>query len=233
MQQFLGRVLVAGATGRTGVWIVRSLHRHGVATRLFVRSTQKASELFGDDLPAEIAEGSAENPEDIRRAVTGIDAFICAIGSTAVTPETPPPSAIDRDAVILLGKLARNAGVRHFILISSIGVTKPDHPLNRYGRVLDMKLAGENAIRKMFTGNAASYTVIRPGGLLDGQPFRHRLLLDTGDRITGSIDRSDVAEIAVLSLWAPHARQKTFEVVREKEERQESLEGFFAQISQH
>jgi len=224
---YCGTVLVAGATGRTGQQIVISLKRRGISYRLFVRSAEKARTLFGNDVEGRIVAGSAENPDDIRRAVKGIDAVICAIGGGVTDPEAPPPSAIDRDAVILLASMAKRSGVKRFILISSLAVTKPDHPLNKYGKVLDMKLEGENGVREQFQDEGHAYTIIRPGGLLDGPPMRHRLLLDTGDRITGSIDRSDVAEIAVLSLIVPAAGNRTFELIRVNEAPQDSLDHYF------
>ncbi|WP_449258336.1 SDR family oxidoreductase [Chlorobium limicola] len=225
--KYSGTVLVAGATGRTGQQIVINLQRRGISYRLFVRSAEKARSLFGNDVEGRIVAGSAENPDDIRRAVEGIDAVICAIGGAVTDPEAPPPSAIDRDAIIRLASMAKQSGAKQFILISSLAVTKPDHPLNKYGRVLDMKLEGENGIRKLFKDEGHTYTIIRPGGLLDGPPMQHRLLLDTGDRITGSIDRSDVAEIAVLALIVPAARNRTFELIRQDEAPQDSLDHYF------
>jgi len=115
------------------------------------------------------------------------------------------------------------------VLISSLAVTHPDHPLNKYGRVLDMKLAGENAVRELYGESGFRHTILRPGGLLNGPAFRHELRFDTGDKISGSIDRGDVAEVAVISLWHPKAENKTFELIKagEDEIAQSSLEGFF------
>jgi len=224
---FKGTVLVVGGTGRTGQWIVRRLQHHDVPFRLFVRSAEKALALFPETAADLLSTGSVENPDEIRKALHTIDAVICSIGSAVTDPEAAPPSAIDRDAVIRLAALAREAGVKRFILISSLGVTKPEHPLNRYGRVLDMKLEGENGVRRLFGEAGYSFTVIRPGGLLDGPPLQHRLRIDTGDLITGSVDRSDVAEIAVLSLAAPEATNRTFELIREETAPQHSLLPFF------
>lgn len=225
-----GTVLVAGATGRTGQWIVRSLQRYGMPYHLFVRSREKALKLFGPSAETTIITGSVENPDDILHAVAGIDAVICAIGSAVTDPASPPPSAIDRDAVIRLAALSKESGVKRFILISSLAVTKSDHPLNKYGRVLEMKLQGEDEVRRMFQDKGHGFTIIRPGGLLDGPPLQHRLVLDTGDRITGSVDRSDVAEMAVLSLIVPEAVNRTFELIRAEEMPQQSLRHFFSQL---
>jgi nucleoside-diphosphate-sugar epimerase len=232
METFEGTVLVAGATGRTGRWIVERLQSHGIRHRLFVRSAGKAEELFGPGILDRIASGSIEKSDDIITALEGIDAVISAIGGNVRDSASPPPSAIDRDGIIRLAEISRQHNVRKFILVSSLAVTKPDHPLNRHGNVLSMKLEAENAVRKLYSDPGFSCTILRPGGLMDGPPFMHELLLDTGDRIeTGVIQRSDLAEIAVLSLFVPEAHNLTFELIQGKERPQQTLRHFFSQIS--
>uniref|UniRef100_Q3ARU7 NAD(P)-binding domain-containing protein n=1 Tax=Chlorobium chlorochromatii (strain CaD3) TaxID=340177 RepID=Q3ARU7_CHLCH len=230
MKPFSGTVLVAGATGRTGAWVVKRLQHHAFDYRLFVRSGEKALELFGAEVIDKLTIGSIENTEDIRAAVRHADALICAIGGNAGDPTAPPPSAIDRDGVMRLAQLAKAEGVRHFILISSLAVTRPDHPLNKYGQVLTMKLAGEDEVRRLFSEAGYCYTIIRPGGLLDGAPMEHALISGTGDQITtGVIQRGDVAEIALLSLINPQAINLTFEIIQGEEAPQQSLDAYFPQ----
>ncbi|NTW51606.1 MAG: SDR family oxidoreductase [Chlorobiaceae bacterium] len=232
MKPYSETVLVAGATGRTGQWIVRRLLAHGIDFRLFVRSGTKAIELFGPECVDSLAIGSIENAFEIDAAVKGCSAVISAIGAYVTDPDAPPPSAIERDGMKRFAEAARNAGVAKFIQVTSLAVTRPEHPLNKYGDVLNMKLLGENAIRSLYSGSGFSHTILRPGGLLDGVPFRHELLFDKGDTITGTIDRSDVAEAAVISLWHPKACNQTFELIKasDAELPQQSLEPFFDQL---
>ncbi len=229
MKPFEGAVLVAGATGRTGRLIVERLQAHGIDFRLFVRSGEKAIEMFGPEIVDRLVIGSVLSDKEVEAAVKNIDAIICAIGGEVTNPEAPPPSAIDRDGVIRLATTAKAAGVTNFVLVSSLAVTRPEHPLNKYGRVLDMKLLGEEGMRELYGEAGFRYTVLRPGGLLDGPPFMHKLKFDKGDRITGTIDRSDVAETAVISLWHPKAMNQTFELIKASDEKvvQDSFEPFF------
>ncbi len=231
--RYNGTVLVAGATGRTGRWIVRRLQHYGIDYRLFVRSGEKALETFGPASVDRLAIGSIENDADVRAAVRHADAVICAIGGNVMDPEAPPPAAIDRDGVIRLAGRSKAEGVKRFILVSSLAVTKPEHPLNKYGNVLSMKLEGENEVRRLFGEKGFSYTVLRPGGLVDeSEPLLHAMIFDTGDRIeTGRIDRSDVAEAAVEALWVPEAENLTFELVQGKEEPRDSFETYYREIA--
>ena len=228
-QEYGKRVLVAGATGKTGSWVVKRLLHYEVPVRVFARSERKAREMFGDAV--EVAVGKIQDSEAIRRAVSGCDAVISALGSSAVSGESSP-SEVDRDGAIRLVDEAARAGVRHFAMVSSIGVTKWFHPFNLFGRGLTMKHAAEEHLRKVFSAEGRSYTIIRPGGLRDGEPLEHRLHVEQGDRLwSGWMNRSDVAELAVLSLWVDKAANKTFEVIIEKPEPQQSLAGYFDQLS--
>jgi nucleoside-diphosphate-sugar epimerase len=230
MKPFEGTILVAGATGRTGQWIVRSLQERNLDYRLFVRSGTKAIELFGPEVIDRLVIGSIENDREVDAAVSNCSGVISAIGSYVTDPQAPSPSVIDREGLIRLATAARRHGVKKFVVVSSLAVTKPEHPLNKYGQVLTMKLEGENAVRELYSEPGFSYTILRPGGLLDGPPLQHTLQFDTGDRITGAIDRSDVAEVAVLSLTNPKAHNLTFELIRTNDAPQSSLEPFFDQL---
>lgn len=223
------KVLVAGATGKTGSWIVKRLRHYGVPVRVLARSEQKARSMFGEDV--EIVPGKIQDVETLRRAVIGCDAVISALGSSAVSGEASP-SEVDRDGTIRLAEEAARAGARHFAMVSSLAVTKWFHPLNLFGGVLSKKHVAEEYIRKLFAADGRSYTIIRPGGLKDGEPLQYRLYVDQGDRLwNGWINRSDVAELAVLSLWVEAAVNKTFEVVVEAEEPQESLAEYYGKLS--
>jgi len=225
---YTGRVLVAGATGRTGSWVVRRLLHYGIPVRVLSRSVEKARELFGDRV--EVALGRIQDREEVAKAVEGCNAVISALGSSAISGESSP-AEVDRDGAIRLMDEAASAGVSHFAMVSSIAVTKWYHPLNLFGGALTMKFAAEEHLRKVFGQAGRSYTIIRPGGLRDGEPLQHRLHLDQGDRLwSGWTNRSDVAELAVLSLWVGKARNRTFEVISDAPEVQASLEECFDQL---
>lgn len=233
--RYSGTVLVAGATGRTGQWVVKRLEHYGIDYRLFVRSGEKALEIFGPEIVDRITIGSIENEYEIDAAVNNADAVICTIGGNVMDPDELPPSAIDRDGVIRIAQRSKEYGVRQFILVSSLAVTKPDHPLNKYGNVLTMKLEGENEVRRLYGEKGYSYTILRPGGLIDeDEPLQHSMLFDTGDRIeTGKINRSDVAQAAVEALWIKAARNLTFELIQQDALSQKSFELYYKQAAKN
>ncbi|TLU87549.1 MAG: SDR family oxidoreductase [Chlorobium sp.] len=222
---YKGKVLVVGATGKSGQWVVKRLLHYGVPVRVFSRDREKAQGLFGEGV--EIVTGKIQSSADIERAVAGCSAVISALGSSAVTGESSP-GEVDRDGVIRLVDEAKRAGVKHFGIISSLAVTKWYHPLNLFGGVLTKKWEAEEHIRALFANEGRSYTIVRPGGLKDGEPLLHKLHVDTGDRLwNGFINRADVAELLVISLWLEKAKNKTFEVVNDVEEPQADLDKYY------
>ncbi len=219
---YSGKVLVVGATGRTGQWVVKRLLHYGIAVRVLSRQAEKALSLFGESV--EIVTGRIQSREDIARAVKGCDAVLSALGSSSYSGESSP-TEVDRDGVKRLVDEAAKSGVKHFGLVSSLGVTRWYHPLNLFSAVLLKKWDAEEHLRKVFAPPALSCTIVRPGGLKDGEPLLHKLHVESGDRLwSGWINRSDVAELLVLSLWVEKAKNKTFEVVNDCEEVQSTLE---------
>jgi uncharacterized protein YbjT (DUF2867 family) len=223
-----GKVLVAGATGRTGQWVVRRLLHYGIPVRVFSRERDKALRIFGESV--EIVTGKIQSEADIANAVEGCDAVISALGSSSVTGDSSP-GEVDRDGVIRLVDEAAKADVKRFGLVSSMAVTKWYHPLNLFAGVLSKKWDAEEHLRKVFSTGGRSYTIVRPGGLQDGEPLQHKLHVDTGDKLwNGWINRSDVAELLVVALWLEKAKNKTFEVINEADEVQSSLEQYYDRL---
>ena len=92
----------------------------------------------------------------------GVDYVVSALGSSGQRDPENRPELVDYGGVKALAEAARSAGAKQFVLVSSIGVTHPDHPLNHtLDNVLQWKLRGEQAVR----ATGLPYTIVRPGVL--------------------------------------------------------------------
>jgi len=88
------------------------------------------------------------------------------------------PEMIDYQGVANLAAAAAQAGIRHFVLVSSMGTTQADHPLNKlFGNVMIWKAKGEQALRD----SGVPYTIVRPGGLVNEPAGQGRIQLVQGD----------------------------------------------------
>ncbi len=208
------KILVAGATGRTGRIIISQLLQHGIQPHALVRDISTAKQILGEEVSYH--QGDVRQVESLLSPMHGVDTVISAIGSRAPVGKNSP-KYIDYQGVANLLITAQTQHVRRFILISSIAVTNPAHPLNCFGKVLDWKLKGENVLRQ----SGVDYAIIRPGGLKDTPGQKRSLIFDQGDHLMGTLSREDLAEICLNALDYPHRLKVTFEAIEEDHKRQE------------
>ena len=203
-------VLVAGATGGTGQEVVDQALEKGYRVRALVRDEAKARMLFGDRVQYVV--GDVREPRSLKRAVKGVDQVISALGANVQRDPENSPERVDYAGVKALAEAARAAGVSQFILVSSMGVTHPDHQLNAMlDNILSWKLKGEDAVR----ATGIDYTIVRPGDLTNEPGGRRGVRIMQGDPVggEGAVSRSDVAAILVSAIGRQDLYRKTFEVV--------------------
>lgn len=200
-------VLVAGATGRTGGHVVSELLASGYRVRAFVRDADAAREKLGTDI--DYAVGDVRQRETIDAALDGTTAIISVIGAGREDPRNGP-EFVDYGGTKNLVEAAADAGLDHFVMVSSAGVTHEDHVLNKmFNNVLIWKFKGEEAVRN----SGVTYTIIRPGGLNDKAGRENEVVFEQGDNAAGMIPRADLARVCVAALVYPEARNRTFELV--------------------
>ena len=217
-------VLVAGATGRTGRIIVEVLKNHGFTTHVLARDLPNARKLLGDMVIYH--QGDVRDINTLLAPMTGINTVISAIGSKTPVGKNCPKH-IDYEGVANLVHAASQGYVSRFILISSIAVTHPEHPLNCFGKVLDWKSKGEDALRQ----SHLEYAIIRPGGLKNTPGGKRAIHLDQGDRIMGTISRADLAAIILQAIIFPKPLQVTFEVIESDHNEVRSWDDRFSSLS--
>jgi uncharacterized protein YbjT (DUF2867 family) len=197
---------VAGATGQTGQIFVRILLKMGIIPHVLVRNIPSAQIILGDSVIYH--EGDVRVMEKLEPHLKGINTVISAIGSRTPVGKNCPKN-VDYQGVVNLVKSAQIHSVTRFILISSIAVTNPEHPLNFFGKVLDWKFKSEEVLRE----SGLKYTIIRPGGLLETNNHQRTLAFGQGDKLMGMISRSALAETCWQALQYPQSECATFEVI--------------------
>ena len=218
-------ILVAGATGRTGRFIIQKLIQQGYATHALVRDLADAKKLLlGSDLT--FHQGDVRNLESVMGAMSGIDAVTSVIGARTPVGKNCPKN-VDYQGVVNLVHAAVEHNVHRFILVSSIAVTHPEHPLNCFGKVLDWKRKAE----KVLQVSPLEYAIIRPGGLIDIPGEQRTLIFDQGDHLMGTISRDSVAETCLQALRLSSPLQITFEVIEKDHKGQPNWEQLFQSLS--
>ncbi|MFI7011975.1 SDR family oxidoreductase [Streptomyces sp. NPDC050145] len=201
-------VAVIGGAGRLGSLVTRRLLDEGVKVRVVSRNPQRGRLPLG----VELHRADVRYADTLTDALRGCSAIVFTVepGTADSGPDSPETTVHDgvRNA---LAAAMEQGGRPHFVLISQIFVTRREHPMNAYGRLLDWRLRGEDAVRE----SGLPYTVMRPSWLTDDRIAGDRVRLEQDDRGDGWVSRSAVAEASVAALRGPAAVGRTFELYNE------------------
>jgi nucleoside-diphosphate-sugar epimerase len=141
------RVLVTGATGFVGSHVAQVLVEAGYEVRCGVRAS--SSTRWISDLPVERVElDMTGRTEDFSRAMENVDLVVHAAGITRAR-RAEDYHAVNAGGTGKLASAALGAGVRRFVLISSLAARGPDgrdQPESAYGR---SKLEAEAHLRTL------------------------------------------------------------------------------------
>jgi nucleoside-diphosphate-sugar epimerase len=155
------RVLLTGATGFVGSHIARAFVEAGYEVLCGVRASSDVRWI--SDLPIERVPLDLEGrAEDLRRAVKNADLVIHAAGITRAR-RAEDYYSINAGGTARLADAALGAGVRRFVLISSLAARGPDGhagPASPYGR---SKLEGEAHLLGL--GGSMETVVLRPAAV--------------------------------------------------------------------
>ncbi len=216
------KVLVVGATGKTGLHVTNQLSSSGNAVRAMVRDRTNAN--FVDAV--EVVVGDVLKPDTIRAAIAGCDAVICATGA-APSFDVTGPYRVDFEGTKNLVDAAKANGVKRFVIVSSLCVSKFFHPLNLFWLVLFWKKQAEGYIIK----SGLTYTIVRPGGLRS-EDSKEAIVMSGADTLfEGGIARQKVAQVCIAALSEPAADNKVVEIVTSADAQEQSFGNLFAGVA--
>lgn len=218
------KVFVAGATGRTGRWIVEELTTCHIPVRALVRDEQLAKAILSPDV--ELVVGDLLHKDSIYTALDDSTIVICAVGAKPSFDPTGPYMA-DFVSTKNLVDAAIGKQVEHFVLLSSLCVSQFFHPLNLFWLILFWKKQAEEYIQK----SGINYTIVRPGGLRNEDNSDPIVMKSADQLFEGSIPRQKVAQVCVASLFESSAKNKIVEIVTRTGADVKSFSELFADIA--
>lgn len=176
-------ILVAGATGKTGLHLVQQLIDLGQKPTALVRDSSDTSALpEGVDL----RKGDLTDLQD--GVCDEMDVVIFAAGSGGSTgPEMT--DKVDRDGAKRLIDLAGDAGVKRFVMLSSVGADQSD-PTGEMAHYLKAKHEADEHLK----ASGMTYFILRPVALNDDGRSVEVTLGDEVD-ISAQASRADVAHV--------------------------------------
>ena len=181
-------ILIAGATGNTGLRLVEQLKRNGHSPIALVRESSDTGSL-----PQDVALRRGDLTDLKSGVCDGCDAVIFAAGSGGSTgPEMT--DKVDRDGAKRLIDLAAEAGVSRFVMLSSAGAEDPD-PESELGHYLQAKHEADEHLK----ASGLDYAILRPVSLTDDDGTRDMRFGDDVDP-EGKAARGDVAAVLATAI---------------------------------
>ncbi|MET9324183.1 NAD(P)H-binding protein [Streptomyces sp. NPDC003038] len=183
-------ILVTGATGNIGSALLKELHARGVRPlRGLTRDAARA--VFPERVEA--VEGDFADPASLKPALEGVRSLFLV-------------SRLGSDAHIL--EAARQAGVEHVVLVSSITVQTHPH----------LGPAGENlAVEQLLKASGMAWTILRPtqfasNALMWAASIRGRETVRApyAETALPTIHPADIASVARVALTEPGHRGRTY-----------------------
>jgi len=218
------KAFVAGATGQTGRHIVTELVKRNIPVRALVRDLELAQKLLPPEV--ELVRGNVLFADTLAEAIADCDVVVCATGAK------PSLNAMERYLVDYIGtknlvNAAKAKNIKHFAIVSSLCVSKFFHPLNLFWLVLFWKKQAE----KYLQNSGLTYTIVRPGGLLNYEKLGGLVMSSADTLFEGSIPRTKVAQVTVEALFEDAAKNKLVEIVVGADHPDRPISQLFAKVT--
>ena len=154
------RVVIAGGHGQIALRLTRLLAGRGDQVVALIRNPDHAADVTQAGAEPAVVDLEQADEADVAAAITGADAVVFAAGAGPGSGSARKDT-MDYGGAVKLVAAAQQAGVRRYLIVSSMGAN-PDAPgddtfsvyLRAKGRADDAVLA-----------SGLDATVIRPGGL--------------------------------------------------------------------
>ncbi len=200
------KVVVFGATGGTGRYIVQKLIKAGHYVTVFARSPEKVEATAGI---VKIVKGDARDASAVAKAIAGQDAVIAAFG----------PRSLKRDDLQevffrnVIGGM-QQAKVQRLVNLSALGAGDSAEQTNTIFKLLRHTLLkniydDKNRGEALITTSNIIYTNVRPGRLAD-KPARGNVKASlTTKGLSLLMNREDVADFMVTQLSSKEWERKS------------------------
>jgi uncharacterized protein YbjT (DUF2867 family) len=201
------RIAIAGGHGQIARRLSRLLAERGDTPLAIVRNPAHVADVEGDGATAVLLDLEDTDATALAAQLADADAVVFAAGAGPGSGDARKDT-VDRGAAALLGDAATQAGVRRYVLVSSVGAGSepPEGTDPTFVAYLRAKTAAEEDLR----GRDLDWTILRPGGLTDDAGTGHVRL--GPDIPRGQVPRDDVAAVLAALLDEPRTAGLTLEL---------------------
>lgn len=200
-------VAVVGGHGKIALRLLRLLSERGDRGRALIRNPDHAAEVEATGATAVGADIENLDSDAIARSIAGVDAVVFAAGagpgSGAARKRT-----VDYGGAVKLIEAARMDDVSRYLIVSAIGVNRPERWSDQMRPYLEAKAEADAEV----ADSGLDFTIVRPGGLTD-EPGTNLVAAAPDLGRYGQISRDDVAATLVACLDEPSTIGKAFDLL--------------------
>ncbi|TXS37472.1 SDR family oxidoreductase [Streptomyces sp. OR43] len=201
------RIVIAGGHGQIALRLERLLAARGDEAAGIIRNPQQSEDLRAVGAEPVVLDLESATVEEAAEVLRGADAAVFAAGA-GPNSGTERKDTVDRGAAVLFADAAQRAGVRRYVVVSSMGAD-PDHPGDE---VFDVYLRAKGAADAYVRAQTAlDWTILRPGMLTNDAGTGQVLLAASTGR--GPVPRDDVAAALAELLDTPATAGLTLELI--------------------
>jgi uncharacterized protein YbjT (DUF2867 family) len=182
------------------------LVERGDRVRGLIRKPEHEGDLRADGAEPVLCDLEAVGPDEVAAAIEGADAVVFAAGAGPGSG-AERKMTVDRDGATKLIEAARSAGVRRYVIVSSVGAENPPGGDDVFSAYLRAKAEADAAV----AASELDWTIVRPGMLTD-EPGEGRARIQT-EPIRERVSRDDVAGVLAAVLREPRSAGPTIYVV--------------------
>lgn len=198
-------VLVIGANGQIGQKVVDLLHSSEEHTvKAMVRKEEQAETLADKGVKAVVA-SLEDSVDEIEKAMSGTDAVIFTAGSGGKTG-ADKTLLVDLDGAVKSVEAAERNGIERYVMVSAFQANNREN----WNDALLPYYAAKHYADKALEASSLSYTIVRPGGLLNENGTGNVAVGEQLER--GSVPREDVARVVVEALTNPNLKKRAFDL---------------------
>ena len=172
-----------------------------------IRTPEQADDLRAAGMEPTVISLEDASVDDVAEVINGCDAVVFAAGGGPESGRARKWS-VDLMGAVLLADAAEQAGVRRYVMVSSIG---SDAPENVDAGVFQVYLYAKGGADADLRTRDLDWTIVRPGMLTDDAPTGQVTI--NPDQQRQPITRGDVAHTLAQVLTSGHAIRETFVVV--------------------
>ncbi|MFJ9035319.1 SDR family oxidoreductase [Streptomyces sp. NPDC102406] len=201
------RIVIAGGHGQIALRLERVLSARGDEVAGIIRNAAQGDALRAAGAEPVLCDLESASVEEVAAHLQGADAAVFAAGAGPGSG-TARKDTVDRDAAVLFADAAERAGVRRYVVVSSMGADASHKGDDVFDVYLRAKGAADDDVRRR---SGLDWTILRPGSLTnDAGTGLVRLEVSTG---RGSVPRDDVAAVIAELVDTPATAGLTLELV--------------------